>query len=254
MNRNIFTPWSLNERSAPRFNAVNPSWTSRWSKTKIGSRFQIWHLSDVPPTVSDPNISENPNWTAVDLEKRTQKFSVWPWKCSIRMFREFSRFFKFVGTDSAQFKTAGCSWLHWRHSSGSSRLSRQSADYLVDQLQILSGSADFTNWSKVLRQFIRKSTFIQWLVKYQFHPYEVIFDRKNLLNVKKTLTAKAKSSQVPKYSEFLERATVYIFISTVLRGRSGPARSCQDTLYDRNEPRHSAISGLGPKYSRNWNF
>ena len=94
------------------------------------------------------------------------------------MFREFSRFFKFVGTDSAQFKTAGCSWLHWRHSSESSRLSRQSADYLVDQLQILSGSADFTNWSKVLRQFIRKSNFIQWLVKYQFHPNEVIFDRK----------------------------------------------------------------------------
>lgn len=72
-----------------------------------------------------------------------------------------------------------------------------------------------------------------------------------VLDVQKILTAKAKSSQVPKYSEFLERATVYIFISTVLRGRPG---LCQDTLYNRIVPRHSAISGLGPKYSRNWTF
>lgn len=193
-------------------------------------------------------FQENPNLTAFDHIRPRKTYS----KISrLEMFNlnhsRISLFFEFVGTDSAQFQTAGCSWLHWRHSSGSSS---QSADYLVDQLQILSGPADFTCWSKVLRQFIRNSTFIQWLKKYQFYPESFLIEQ-GFWSVQKIPTAKAKSSQVPKYSEFLERATVYIFISTVLRGRPG---RCQDTLYNRIVPRHSAISGLGFKYSRNWTF
>ena len=92
---------------------------------------------------------------------------IWHWNSSIRNAK-FSIFFGTENPDQKKLNAADCSWLNWRHWSGSSRIIQQSADYLVDKLQILSGSGDCTHRSKVLRQFIRNSTFIQLLKKYHF--------------------------------------------------------------------------------------
>ena len=86
-------------------------------------------MSDVPPTVSDPNISENPNSTAVDLENVLKNLAFdlgnVQFVC-FENFRDFSNSSELIRSSSKQLVAADCI----------DDIQVDHLDYLVNQLII----------------------------------------------------------------------------------------------------------------------